>query len=313
VILLAVIVALLPGVAPLADVESASGTSIDDAMRRATSLYRSPGMAAQLLADDEEAVPPEYPRSYRERDRHLLRDLGNAGKYLAEDLGYFYSAPARIDKTSALWLGGILAVGGVIYAYDQEIYEEVKRNEEHGLLKPFIEISEEIETLGYGGTNTKMYTVALLAGYVSGWDKLEAIAIDLWESYIIAGTMKNVANFAMGRARPNDQRGPYFFKHNQGTSLPSGHTSNIIQMARILEYHIDFWPFTVVAYTGAGTIALERISSGNHWASDVYIALIYAWLVADRVVERNERRRLLITPTTVGDGSSPGLGLTWRF
>ncbi len=288
-------------------------SSIDHAMSRLVSPYQAPGDPIRALAAQQAPVPPERHRTYRERDRHPLRDLANAGKYLARDMGHFYSAPARINKTSALWLGGILAVGGLMYAYDQEIYDELARNEDHGLAKPLIEVGEAIETIGYGGTNTKMYTVALLAGYLSGWDKLEAIAIDLFESYIIAGTMKNVANFSMGRARPNEFRGPYYFKHNQGTSLPSGHAANVIQMARILDRHINYWPFSVVAYTACGTVAVQRVSSGSHWASDVYIALIYGWLVADGVVERNERRRLLITPGAVGDGTTAGLNLTWRF
>lgn len=80
------------------------------------------------------------------------------------DVGFIYSSPVRLNKRNLLWLGGIAAVGAVIYAYDQEIHDAFQRSRDDKLYKPIRRTGEEIETTGYMGTTNKYYLGAILAG-----------------------------------------------------------------------------------------------------------------------------------------------------
>lgn len=245
--------------------------------------------------------------------RKFAGDAGYATKCLASDLYYVYSSPTRLNGRSLLWVGGILAVGGVIYIYDQEISDAFRRSSGHGPIHALSELGETFYDLGHGGVTTRYYLGAMALGYITGYRPLLAISTDLVESYIIAGSLKNVANLFAGRSRPFQGEGPRMFRFNEGTSFPSGHASNVVQLARILQRHIDFLPLTLAAYTVAGSVCVQRITSDSHWPSDVYTAIIYGYVVADVVIKRNSQRRLKVVPTVTADDSMVGAVLVYRF
>lgn len=231
----------------------------------------------------------------------LLADIGYVVKTSISDAGHIYSSPARINSRSALWVGGILALGGVIYAYDQEIYDAFKRNQDHDLYKPIREVGEFFEPLGYMGFTNKYYFGALVLGYLTDYKPLLYISTDILEAYFIAGFFKNGANILAGRRRPAYGEGPYSYKFADGTSFPSGHALNVVQVARILSHHIRFLPVQIAAYGMAATVCLERITSDAHWPSDVYFGAVFGWAVADEVLRLNDKRRIEIIPLTFHD------------
>lgn len=242
------------------------------------------------------------------QDRNVFGDFWYAARTTVTDAGYIYSSPARLDKGSALKLGAFLGLGGLIYAFDQEIFDAVKRNQDGTILKPLRQLGDEVEFIGDGSTMPKYYIGGLLVGYVSGWDRLTWLTADLVETYYIAGLVKNVSNKLTGRARPAAGKGPYFFELNEGTSFPSGHSSNIMQTASILSHHVDFLPFTIAAYTVAGSVFVQRLTGDGHWPSDVYVGAVYGWLIAEEIVKRNRNRRLTGQPIISVDDDSHTLG-----
>ena len=63
----------------------------------------------------------------------------------------------------------------------------------------------------------------------------------------------------------------------------------------------------------AFTLPLQRISSDNHWPSDVYSAVVLGWLCSNELVIKHDGGRMAITPTAP-DGSSPlGLRMSYTF
>ncbi|MCP4548397.1 MAG: phosphatase PAP2 family protein, partial [bacterium] len=101
------------------------------------------------------------------------------------------------------------------------------------------------------------------------------------------------------------------FRFNDGTSFPSGHAKNVMIAANVLARRIDFLPVQVAAYGLAGTVCLERITSGSHWPSDVYFAAVYGWIISNELVNRHDRKGLTVTPGAP-DGS-PGISLRFSF
>ncbi|MEZ5358929.1 MAG: phosphatase PAP2 family protein [Candidatus Zixiibacteriota bacterium] len=250
---------------------------------------------------------------YAERRYNLWLDSKHAVYHFGSDAARVYTAPIRLNKKSALILGGILAVGGVIYIYDQEIHDAFQRSKDDPLYKPIRKLGENFERFGYMGDSNKFLVGGLAFSYIIRWDMGVRICSDVLESHFIAGITKNIANKTFGRYRPFEGEGPRYFKFDGGTSLPSGHALNIIQTASIFSYHIDFWPFTVGAYTIAGAMCLERITSNAHWPSDVYFAAVYGYFVSKEILRLNENRRLRVTPTASNDRQSLGLLLSLSF
>ncbi|MBD3383234.1 MAG: phosphatase PAP2 family protein [candidate division Zixibacteria bacterium] len=248
-----------------------------------------------------------------ERSKHIFKDLGYAVVTSVKDAAYIYSSPARIDKKSALWLAGIASAGAVIYIYDREIYDFIREHREDDPLKPFVNIGEELGTIGMGGTTAKYFLGSVALGYLLDIDPLMYIGIDLVESYYIAGLLKNAVNLFAGRRRPHEGMGARYFEFNGGTSMPSGHTANVFQMANIFSRHIKFWPFTIVAYTIAGSIGIERVASEAHWPSDVYVAAIYGWVISDVLMDRNQGRRFDLEPYLDPSTATLGFQLKYSF
>ncbi len=241
--------------------------------------------------------------------KKVVRDVGYAAKTIVIDMGYVYSAPVRITPRSALWTGGILAVGGLIYAYDQEIYDAMKDVEFDSWYRPVREVGEAFEPFGYMGFANKYYIGAFVLGYVTGIEPMVYISADILESYVVAGGLKNAATIAVGRRRPHEKLGPRSFKFNVGTSFPSGHASSIVQLAAVMSHHVDYLPFQAVMYGIAGAVCLQRVTSDNHWASDVYFGAVYGWLITRELLRRNSARRLRVVPVSFDGGNGVGLGV----
>ncbi|MCK5126562.1 MAG: phosphatase PAP2 family protein [candidate division Zixibacteria bacterium] len=247
------------------------------------------------------------------RQYNLWVDFKNIGKNFVSDAGQVYSSPARINKRSALLLGGIITIGGVLYIYDKEIYDAFQRSKNSTLYKPIRKTGENFERLGYMGASNKYLFGGLALSYIVHWDKGVSICSDVLESHFIAGGIKNIANKTFGRFRPHEGRGARYFEFNGGTSFPSGHALNIVQMASIFSHHIGFLPFQIFAYTIAGTVCLERITSDGHWPSDVYFAAVYGWFVSQEILRLNNNRRVKLAPTVGIAGDGLGMVLNISF
>jgi hypothetical protein len=234
-------------------------------------------------------------------NRRLFRDLYGGGKILVDDFIYIYSSPARLNNKSVLWLAGITAVGGVIYAFDQEIYDAFLRNKDHKIYRPVRKLGENFERLGFMGYTNKFYVGAMALGYILKYEPLVTIPAEILEAHLIEGAAKNVANFAAGRHRPYENDGPYFFKLNDGSSFPSGHAAVVVQVADVVSYRIDFLPLSIGLYSVATAVCLERITSEAHWPSDVYLAAVYGWAVSHALLKYHDRKRANVNIASFGD------------
>ena len=245
--------------------------------------------------------------------KRVFHDTGGALKTIASDFKYIYTSPTRINKRYALWLGGLLTTGGLILAYDEQIYEAFKRNEDNKYYRPIRKAGETFEPVGLLVKFEKYYYGAMVLGYLTGIEKLVEISSDFLESYFISTPGKTSVMIIIGRRRPYEGKGPRSFRFYDGTSLPSGHSSNIVQMATVLSHHIDFLPFRVVAYGVATVVCLERITSDSHWPSDVYFGALYGRIISKELLKRTNSRRIKITPMTFDNGHNTGFQMTFRF
>ncbi|UCE67086.1 MAG: phosphatase PAP2 family protein [Candidatus Zixiibacteriota bacterium] len=251
--------------------------------------------------------------SGRRSDKNLWRDIKGLGSGYVSDSWYIYSSPARLNKKSGILLAAAVAGAALTYAYDREIYDGFKRNLDHPLYRPIRKIGNTFERIGYMGATNKYYFAGMGIGYLFNIKPLEEISIQILEAHFIAGGGKNVANFLVGRWRPRDGNDPRKFEFNNGSSFPSGHVSNIFQLATILSHRVNYLPVTIALYGIAGTVGFQRVTSGSHWPSDVFVAAVYGTAVARAVIYLNERRRNKTSVSPMLDNGSAGIAIIHRF
>jgi hypothetical protein len=69
---------------------------------------------------------------------------------------------------------------------------------------------------------------------------------------------------------------------------------------------------SIAAYGLATTVAVQRITSEQHWASDVWLGAAYGWGVAQLVIHLHEQDALELQPAIDPSGGA-GLAIRWKI
>lgn len=255
-------------------------------------------------------TPPKLGMGARAR-----RAVGN----FASDGWAVVKGPFEARGTRLLLMAGTLGAGAVIYNNDQDILDATLRNRDEPALKAVIDVGNGIEPVGLMGRTNPIYAAALAAGYAFNIRVLRTIPTEILESHLIAGGVRNVGKVLVGRRHPYEHVGPYEFDFGHGTSFPSGHTSVGFELATIASMNARSLPVTIVAYSLATALAVQRVESLNHWPSDVFIAAAYGTMVARTVVSLHEKREakqapgFSLLPELSDDGRVTGVRVTRSF
>lgn len=243
----------------------------------------------------------------------------------ASDVGFVATSPLRLSTKDALITAGVLGATAIVYSYDNEIRRATLRNEGTPIYDAMLDVGNELVEVGFMGRTWPYWVGGALVSTALDIDPVQSICLDVIESHLIAGGIRNAAKFIIGRDHPFEAGRSVFFV--QGTSMPSGHTSVVFEVATIFTRHTEGMPRAVqigvgvTSYGIATAVALQRVDSEAHWASDVILGGALGSLVANTVVNRNQERRRneglaaagpTLGPTLDGDGN-PALALTWRF
>ena len=220
-----------------------------------------------------------------------MSDLGDAVVVFATDGWDVVTFPKDLDRSGWYTLGGTVALGGLLYAYDGEIQDWFRRNRGEGLNGAIGDVGDFFEPVGNMGNTNKFYLAGLVTGYASGWEPLQHASADILLSHWIASITRQSVRWAVGRHRPEEGLGPYEFERGEGTSFPSGHASSIVQVATVFSHHLDFWPATAALWGIAGAVSFQRVDSEGHWASDTWIGAMWGWGVSQVVLRNAEARR----------------------
>lgn len=259
-------------------------------------------------AHAEDAAAPVPGSSDRNPGRDALRGV----RTLGSDAWAIFSSPARLDRTGTAWLAGTALVTAVVYNNDEAISRAFQRQRGNPVYDAALKLGDNIEPTGYMGRTMPYYVGALGLGYAFRNRPLTVIPGQIIESHLISGGVRNLAKVLVGRRRPFEDRGSSDFSFDGGTSFPSGHTSIAFEIATIVSSHAKRWPVTACSYALATTVAMQRVDSGNHWASDVLVPAFTGSLIAKTIVQRHEEHVWAIVPSFAPDGAT-GLQLVVAF
>jgi membrane-associated phospholipid phosphatase len=240
------------------------------------------------------------PTPEEQKDSRSIRDVPgdiyNAGKIFVYDFVHVSSEPARWDGNDLKWFGGFAATAALLFTFDQEIYDAIHRNRNVFGLRFLVEMGEFFEPVGLMAIQNRNFLIAMGVGYVLNFRPLTILSGEILEAFFIAGFYSEGIKMVVGRKRPNQGEGPYSFTFNDGASFPSGHARNITQLAVILSRHFRFLPFQIFAYTVAGSVCLQRITSESHWPSDVFVGAMFGAWTAKVLLDYHEEKNIVINP-----------------
>lgn len=255
--------------------------------------------------------------AFSDEGRSLPRDLGRGIGLVIDDALSVATSPARLDRRGALRLTGILVVGGVLFAFDEELDDGVQRNEGAEPLASLQQIGEAIEPIGLMGDTWPWFAGGLALGYAVDQPWLVRVGGEVLLAQYSSGALRNLAKLIVGRRRPNEGKGAYFFEFDGGTSMPSGHAASAFAAVEVLAHHVDRRWATVLLYSAAVSVGYQRLTSRSHWASDVWIGALSGVGAARLITGRHDQlvRGLASTGAGLVPTRSPGgePGLAWRF
>ena len=232
------------------------------------------------------------------------------------DTKYILASPFRWDKKGWYTFGGVMAIGALIYVYDEELRDWTQDN-----------ISPDTNHLAEFGDyfgNGKYMVPGLFGFYAVGAvidsPKIKRTALLGIESFIITGVLTQVGKLSFHRHRPRtgDPKdtfdGPSFELDNDNLAMPSGHTSTAFAIATVIatEYS-DSKIIPVLSYSLAAIDAWSRMHYNAHWASDVFMGAALGYFVSKTIVKLHDDGPTTLTfmPQLIDDGAYISVG--YRF
>jgi hypothetical protein len=214
--------------------------------------------------------------------------MGRAVVNFGSDTWYVVTSPARLNRSSALQAGLVLGATAVLYQYDQDIWDAAQRSSDDQCFQAVKDVGDAVVPIGFMPHAFMVEGATWVIGEATGIEPLRVIPVQLAESHLIAGGIRNVLKLAVGRKHPFENQGAQAF--GGGGSFPSGHTSVLFEIATVVSDHAHSIPVTVMLYSLATAGAVQRVQTGAHWSSDVLLPAVTGTAIAATVVRRNDQR-----------------------
>ncbi len=193
-------------------------------------------------------------------------------KHLAQDQEEIWSSPASLRPSDAAWLVPLVGAAGVLFATDQSFSRSLSNS------------PNRINT----SNSFSNYGVAALAGAGAGlylWGKYKhderkiETAILSGEAALNSLAVAEAMKYSLGRDRPDeDGGGGRFFQG--GSSFPSEHSTVAWSLAGMFAHEYPGPLTSVLAYGMATSISLARVTSKEHFPSDVFVGALLGWWIS---------------------------------
>jgi membrane-associated phospholipid phosphatase len=249
--------------------------------------FAGPLSNAQMRANDPELALasasdntlPDAPSSSASQSGSFIGSLGSAGKTIAEDEWYLVKAP--FHKKALVWDGLFLAATGVLIANDESVLYQVpvgwrstSRNISNGALYGASALAVGIYLTGLFTKNEHSQEVGIRTA--------EATV----DSVIMYGVMKAI--FQRQRPYSGPGEGRFFAGNWTNGSFPSGHSMFTWTIASSVAHQYHSIPLDIAMYGLASTVSVTRVTSAQHFPSDVFVGSILGYLIGDYVAHKTE-------------------------
>jgi len=220
------------------------------------------------------------------------------------------TSPARWDKSDWLKAGLVMGVAVGLYTQDDKIKTSVQ--EHKNTTKD--NLSDDAK---------KLYRLSFPAivglgvyGYVAPDAKAKTTFLLSTESFIITGVFVQTLKYTTGRHRPytGDPHDTWsgFTTKGEWHSFPSGDASTAFAIASVVASEYDNMFVPPIVYGISTLIALERVYTNGHWASDIFVGSAIGYFTGKAVVASHSKQSNLSFVPFI-DGRNKGVLATYRY
>ena len=259
------------------DTQSTAGFAISPWTRDVGQMVGSPGDLYDMI---------ERPRA----DMHSYDGLGNFAERPDEQNLPAVNPPvrpfvspwpamrARLEQSSsampepAEWVKATALIGGVVVASalaDKPVDRFVKKHQDSTYLRNWDQFGKVMPFALVGAAG---------AAFALGDERMQNIGLISMQSVAASTGLALVGKYAVGRARPGAEQGPWSSvggKARSDASFPSGHSA--IAFAAVTPFAQEYdapWLYSVAALASAG-----RVAGRKHWVSDTVAGGILGYAV----------------------------------
>ena len=224
------------------------------------------------------------------------------GQTLTEDfkdyykgIGYIFSRPAHWKKKQLLTFGGVMTGTLLLTLADEPVYEFFRDNQGS--------LANDLEKVGdFWGKPQFGYLFAggiYALGLGIGRESIRKLGVSSITAITVAGLVQTISKVVIGRARPGQDKGNWFFSpftNKPGFhSFPSGHTIVAMTTSFVIAKSSKSKVVKGLSYTLGGITAWSRIYNGAHWLSDVALSIAISYFTVETVFHfmdfRKEQRK----------------------
>jgi len=196
-------------------------------------------------------------------------------KHLTEDQKHFWTFPARAKKKDLKWILPVAGATAGLIASDSWISQQVPNSPSQLDFNHKISDISLYSLLGAGGG-------AWILGKLTNNEHLRETGFLAAEAGINATAVTYALKLSTQRQRPYQASGTGSF-FSGGLSFPSEHSALSWSIAGVLAHEYP-GPFTkLLAYGLATTVTMTRVTSHQHFTSDVLIGGAIGWYFAHDV------------------------------
>jgi len=259
------------------------------------------------------AVGPINLFAQTEKKARTGHPLVCAIKTVGSDIAYVFTSPLRVTTRGGIEFLALSALTtGFIFRADDKIDEELALEGYEFSSQPFRQLAK----LGqiYDDIKPVNFAIGLTATTFAGGlarrdKKLLQTSRLLVESVVLTQLFTSWSKGIFGRARPYLDHGSRDFdflkfgKTEGFRAMPSGHVSSAFALMTVIAKQYDRWYVEVPAYTFAVSVAFQRMTSRNHWASDTIVGGALGYWVSSMLAQKQRQapHNCALQPYIFGD------------
>jgi membrane-associated phospholipid phosphatase len=195
-------------------------------------------------------------------------------KNLFSDQKAIWTSPAQIRPSHLPWLIPFVSISGGLFATDSNVAKQLSQNP--SLISNSRNLANAgVATLVAGGLTFYLY------GRAKEDDHARETGVLSSEAAINSVAVAELIKLATGRERPSqDVRGRFF---QGGKSFPSEHSMVAWSIASVAAHEFPRPLFQAAAYGIASAVSISRITSRDHFPSDIFIGSVAGYLIGRQV------------------------------
>ena len=263
---------------------------------------------AGTAPDPQQPVTPTYTR-----DQCDVSQLGNCVRDFFHDQAGIWTSPLRVKPQDALWLLPLAAATGVSLHYDAQTLANVSTSPNR------IRISNDVSNAGtYGAIGAAGATY--IFGKITRNETARETGVLSLEAIADASVVTEVLKLATNRQRPSygTGNGPFWpdgtAVYTTDGSFPSEHATVSWAFAHVVadETPGRLW-LHLGLYAAATAVSVTRVTSRNHFPSDVVVGSAIGYLVGGYVYRQHSGSYtgFLVTPQYDAPTRSYGVAITF--